>query len=478
MNHKRQLVISDRSTTCGWLWTALGLLTQGAIAAVALVLLASGPAAMALEPGLIQGTVNDSSGSPVYGAVVTVEDARGTRHVTATDVDGTFRISSLAPGDYSVRVSANAFSDWTAASVPASAPSESKPLVAVLEVAPQVTTVTVGVGPEEVAEEQVSEELKQRTLKVFPNYYISYEAHPAPLSPKQKARLAWKLIMDPTSILGAAAVAAVQQKHNSYRQWGQGAEGYTKRFAAASATAVQDLLITSVVADSLLHQDPRYFYKGSGTKAQRAWYAVTSAFRTKGDDGRWQPPYAGLIGAVASQELTNIYYPDPRSQLSLIGRGMAFHFGGQVAMNMVQEFVLKGLTSHRPITGPAGGGTVLRAGTPVRLIAVDGLAGDKPEQGHTVSLVLAEDLTVGGKPLARSGDIATGLVGQVAGGTLPGEASITLERTTLQAGSVSVPLRSSQVRGTGPVQYRQLPESGKIELRLFVAQDVQFPDGQ
>ena len=83
----------------------------------------------------------------------------------------------------------------------------------------------------------------------------------------------------------AHATAGIQQSRNSYHQFGQGSEAYSKRFGAAYGTAATNLLSTSVLGASVLHQDPRYFYSGKGNTAQRAWYAVKSAFRAKGDNG-------------------------------------------------------------------------------------------------------------------------------------------------------------------------------------------------
>src|SRR5215469_3046296 len=114
-----------------------------------------GQAAMAQDTGSIQGSVSDSSGAPVFGAVVLVEGADGNRHTTVTDVTGAFLMSSLAPGNYNLRVSASGFSDWTAENVPASTTPESMPLHAVLPVAPEVTTLTVSPPQEEVAAEQL-----------------------------------------------------------------------------------------------------------------------------------------------------------------------------------------------------------------------------------------------------------------------------------------------------------------------------------
>ena len=454
----------------------LTLLIRSALAAGLELLWCAGFPAMAQETALIEGKVTDSSDAPIYGALVIVESANGSRYTTVTDDLGVFRISALAPGDYLVKISASAFSDWTASDVPVSATAGSKPLLVVLPVAPRVTEVTVGVGPDEVAAEQLSQELKQRTLVVIPNYYVSYESSPAPLTPKQKFHLSARLLLDPATIAAAGATAGIQQAKNSYWEWGQGAEGYAKRLAGAYGTAAHNLVITSVLAASVLHQDPRYFYSGRGTNAKRVWYALESTFRTKGDNGKWQPPYAGVIGAVASAEISNTYLPGARTQYSLLGRSLMFHFVGLAATNLAQEFLLRKVTSHKQ--PPAN--TVLREGTPLRLIAVHGFSAQDAEDSRTVALILAEELTVGGEVLARAGDIASGQVGQVSRAQVSGEVtSVMLQQVMLQAGNVSVPLRSSQTReAAGPLRYRELPESGKVEVTLFVARDVQFPRDQ
>jgi len=468
-------VVCARSRRCAVIMSLMRSATFSGLAFLWCV----GSPAIAEDAAFIQGKTTDSSGAPVYGALVFVKRADGTGYKTVTDDKGSFRISSLALGNYSVNISASAFSDWTASNVPASTTPDSEPLLAVLEVAPQVTAVTVGLPPDEVAAEQIRHELKQRTLAVIPNFYVSYEDQPAPLSPKGKFHLSLRLLVDPATIAAAGMTAGIQQAKNSYWEWGQGGEAYAKRFAAAYATAAHNLIITSVLAASVLHQDPRYFYSGRGTVARRAWYAVASSFRTKGDNGKWQPPYAGLIGTVASAEISNTYYPGARTQYSLLGRSLMFHFVGLAAMNMAQEFLLRKLTSHKAELQSAAT-TVLREGTPVRLIAVHGVSADGAQVGRIVDFILAEELIVNGKVLAKSGDVASGRVGQISRGQISGEAvGVMLEAVMLRTGAVEVPLRSSQARGgAGPLQFRELPESGKIELTLFVAKDVQFPADQ
>jgi hypothetical protein len=440
-----------------------------------LVVLFAGHVVLAQETGSIQGKVTDSSGAPILGAVVKIDAADGTSRVTATDMEGAFQLSSLAPGNYSVRISASGLSDWAASDVSPSSSADSRLLLAVMQVATEVTTVTVGLSPEDLAAEQLKHETQQRVLGVLPNYFVAYENNAAPLSPKQKLNLSFKTLIDPATFGAVGLTAGIQQIKNSYWQFGQGSEGYAKRFGAAYGSAATNLLITSVLADSVLHQDPRYFYSGQGTKKQRAWYAIKSAFRARGDNGKWQPPYAGLAGAIGGAEISDLYYPGSRTQYTLLGRSLMFHFAGLIGLNLSEELFLKRFTSHTPA---AANTPVLREGIPVKLIAVDGFGAQGATTGQTVTFVLAEDLTQNGKVLARTGDVASGLVTEVSAGNTPDVVgSVALHDVTLRASNMSVPLRSNQVRGAAtPVEYQELPGSGKVEVTLFVAQTVKFPE--
>src|SRR5579871_1350779 len=113
--------------------TAGRLARYAALGLAALALVLGGRLALAQESGLIQGKVTDSSDAPILGAVVTVTGANGNSRTTATDIEGAFQISSLAPGKYGVKISASGLSDWTASDVTASVPPDSKLLLAVMQ---------------------------------------------------------------------------------------------------------------------------------------------------------------------------------------------------------------------------------------------------------------------------------------------------------------------------------------------------------
>jgi hypothetical protein len=159
------------------------------------------------------------------------------------------------------------------------------------------------------AEQELEQQTKQRILGVIPNFNTSYVQDPAPLSTRQKWRLALRSTFDPFVFVGAAIDAALEQADNSYPGYGQGAQGYAKRFGASFADNFSGTMIGGAILPSLLHQDPRYLAKGTGSFRGRVFWAIASTFRAKNDNGHWVPNYSNLLGNLAAGALANTYYP-------------------------------------------------------------------------------------------------------------------------------------------------------------------------
>src|ERR1700733_6247991 len=216
--------------------------------------------------GSIQGIAKDNSGSTVAGAIVTLETAASTGQRTAiTDQAGAFHFSAVEPGNYKITIAASGFAVWTAANVAITPGDNQPPLSAVLQVAAASTSVDVALPPHELATEQLKTEEKQRMLGVLPDFLVSYAPNPAPLTIRQKFHLGWKLIIDPVSLVGTGISAGIDEARNSHPEFGQGTEGYAKRFGAQYANRVSHVILGHVVMQSIFHQDPRYFYKGTGS---------------------------------------------------------------------------------------------------------------------------------------------------------------------------------------------------------------------
>ena len=218
-----------------------------------------------------------------------------------------------------------------------------------LDVATSITDMRIDSSQTEEAQEQIKVQEKQRVLGVIPNFYVSYVPNAAPLNSKQKFELAWRTTVDPVTLVLTGGVAGVQQARNDFSEFGQGAQGYGKRYGAFYANLVTGTFIGSAVLPSLLKQDPRYFYKGSGSRRSRILYAIANAVICKGDNGRWQANYSNILGSLAAGGISSFYYPaNGRTRAQVTIGNAAFAIGATAAFNLFQELFSRRLTPHFP----------------------------------------------------------------------------------------------------------------------------------
>jgi hypothetical protein len=109
-----------------------------------------------------------------------------------------------------------------------------------------------------------------------------------------------------------------------------------------------DFVRGDAVLPSLLHQDPRYFYQGTGTTKSRLLHAMATPFVTKGDDGRREINYSNIIGDLASGAIANAYYPSQDRGVGPVARSALVGVGSRIALGILQEFVLRKWTSRHP----------------------------------------------------------------------------------------------------------------------------------
>ena len=304
--------------------------------------------------GTISGTVVDQTGAPVPRARVKLsrEDQSANQEVLS-DSDGRFTFAQVAPGPFGIAIDSAGFATQATTGILRSGENYAVPQIT-LAVATAVTEVRVVPSRIDVAEDQIKTQEKQRVLGVVPNFYVSYVHNPEPLAPKQKFELAWKTAVDPVSFGVNGAVAGIQQAQNQFSGYGQGAQGYAKRFGASYADFVTSTFIGGAMLPSLLKQDPRYFYKGSGSKRSRILYALANSVICKGDDGHWQANYSSIIGSLAAGGISNLYYPARnRDGVELTFENALIGIGESAAVNLLQEFVVRKLTPNAHGHAPA-----------------------------------------------------------------------------------------------------------------------------
>jgi hypothetical protein len=150
-----------------------------------------------------------------------------------------------------------------------------------------------------------------RLFLALPNFLTLENAgNVPPLTSGQKFKVVARGAFDKIEFPWYGVLAGISQAENSEPGYGQGWEGYAKRYGSAFADGTIENFMVGAVMPSILHQDPRFFQTSQGTFSHRAGYAVSRIFVTRTDSGHSQFNYSEMIGSALSATIsTNAYHP-------------------------------------------------------------------------------------------------------------------------------------------------------------------------
>jgi hypothetical protein len=191
---------------------------------------------------------------------------------------------------------------------------------------------------QEPSNDRVQEQESKRILGIVPNYRTSpslmnYE----PLTTLEKFKLASQDAFDPGTFALAALFAGQSQLTNANRSFGQGGAGFGRYYGAAYGDLLIGNYLSEAVLSTLLHQDPRYFRRGTGTGWSRLGYAMGQIFWTHRDSGGTRFNYSEILGNSAAVAISNAYYADNRT-VSDAGSKLGMQLGVDMAANILKEF--------------------------------------------------------------------------------------------------------------------------------------------
>jgi hypothetical protein len=304
------------------------------------------PSSPAAQPGNISGTVTDTYGDVVPGATVALEGANaGDRKIATANDNGFFDFADIEPGiPFHIAVNAKGFADWASPPIVVADGQFFDVTGIKLRLTNGVESVVVTSSTEQIAAQQVLAEEHQRVFGFIPNFYVVYDSQNAVALPtKLKFQLALRTSIDPVSITGAAFMSGIKQAADT-PDYVQGAKGYGQRFGAEYTDAFTDILFGGAILPSLFHQDPRYFYQGSGTIKSRVLHAMSNPFIARGDNGHLQPNISSIGGDLISSAISNAYYPGSNRGVSFTFQNLAIDTAERTATSLVQEFLLRKLT--------------------------------------------------------------------------------------------------------------------------------------
>jgi hypothetical protein len=178
----------------------------------------------------------------------------------------------------------------------------------------------------------------KRLFGIVPNYRTSPSLQNfEPISTKEKFKIASEDAFDRGTIVLAAAFAGESQLTNDNRAFGQGLAGYGRYFGTSYADFVIGDYMTEGIFPTILHQDPRYFRKGTGGGRARLGYAMGQIFWTHTDRGTGQFNYSEVVGNSVAVAISNSYYQDNRHASDNISE-LGMQLGVDMASNVLKEF--------------------------------------------------------------------------------------------------------------------------------------------
>ncbi len=159
-----------------------------------------------------------------------------------------------------------------------------------------------------------------------------------PLTPGEKFKMFALNASSPMSFLSAGISSGLSQASNDYPSWGQGGEGYGKRFGAAMADQASGEFFSRFVYPTMFHQDPRYYRSGEGSVGRRVGHVLGSALMTRSDDGSRAVNFSNILGNLSSGALSNTYYPDEDRGAALTFTRAGWGAVGGMANHLAAEF--------------------------------------------------------------------------------------------------------------------------------------------
>ena len=197
-------------------------------------------------------------------------------------------------------------------------------------------------------------EQSYRVMGVVPMFGTTDRQDAPPLTPKQKFHLFAKSAFDPVIFVLIGAQAGISQAQDSFHEYGQGAEGYAKRYGAAFADSVSANFFANFFYPTLLKQDPRYFRLGEGSTKHRTFYAVKQMVVAHTDSGGRAFTFSNVLGALTAGSISNAYYPDSDRGfgLTMSRAGIALLYGtaGSIFSEFWPDIQRKLLHKNKPET--------------------------------------------------------------------------------------------------------------------------------
>lgn len=188
---------------------------------------------------------------------------------------------------------------------------------------------------------EAAKELPPCPVSPFIDFFARFLNGPEvkPLTPKEKAWLAAKNLLDPfnaVTIVGNASIAVAADSHSPY---GPGIPGVARIVGISYSEDMTGEFFGTFVIPSIFHQDPHYHRDPHATIPRRVLHAIVQVGWTQGDNGKGMPNYANILGFPIDAEIANLYVPGEQTDLPATATRVVAGWGLAPTDNFITEFL-------------------------------------------------------------------------------------------------------------------------------------------
>jgi hypothetical protein len=156
-----------------------------------------------------------------------------------------------------------------------------------------------------------------------------------PMTPKEKAQLAARNLVDPFNALTIVGTSAISVGFDAHSPYGPGMKGLGRNVGVSYTQDIIGEFFGTFLIPSIVHQDPHYHRMPNASIPRRAAHAIVQVAWTRGDNGKDMVNYADLVGFAFDDEISNFYVPDQQTNL----RSTVERYGIGLATAPIDNFV-------------------------------------------------------------------------------------------------------------------------------------------
>jgi hypothetical protein len=143
---------------------------------------------------------------------------------------------------------------------------------------------------------------------------------------------------DPVTFLGSGFNAGIDQAENTDPRYGQGAEGYGRRFGADYGGQATSRFFKDFAYPSIFSEDPRYYRLARGSAGRRLIHAMGHAVVAHRDNGERMLNFSEWLGTASAAVVSNTYHPDNQRGFSPAAERVGYGVLQDMGFDVLREF--------------------------------------------------------------------------------------------------------------------------------------------